>query len=859
MNNFTNQFQNYNLQFHGVRLPTIDTGTDNYKYLVKLCNLGFEEKLKNGQIRQNDLSKYTERYDYELKVLKDNGLIDYVLLIHDVLSWCDKNNIPRGISRGSASGCLVFFLIGCNHICPIKHGLPFTRFISEARLQSKMVDGITYLNGKSLPDYDADCSYIHRDKILQYIENKYPGKTSKILTVSTLTGKILIKDCCKVILEYSEEEAKVVSEMVERLFGKVQTLDKTYQESKDFKEWVDSSPENKECFRVANCLENMIRGKGQHASGVAICYEQITNLIPLELSSSKDIISGYHMDDIATLMVKLDILGLKNVDVNYETCKLANVDIRSIDINHESIYKFLCNSSDYYGLFQISDGLTKKTCIDVKPKNIDQLAIILSLSRPGSYKDIPKYLNYIHNGVLESIYPDIDRCLSLTGNVILFQEQINQVCIEVYGFDEVLADQVRYCIGKKKKDDIKKFESIIFEKGKDRNVPEAVTKQVWETINNSADYLFSKNHAYAYAYTTAINCFLKANYPREFFLSVLNLAKSEPNPLEEIQKVQNELKNFGIKLLGPDIIKSDIQFKLEGNNEIRYALDSIKNISEKTIEKLKDFRHEYNNKFEIMLAAKEAGLNIGALSSICQSGCLDSYLTGTTRSKMVYEICVFNLLTPREKKRVTEIAPQFNYNLFPIIHHLKTLRDEKGKPFFKESRLETIRNRKIKYKEIYEKNSEYEKLTNFWYERYNLGFAYSDSLSNIMRYYYPEIIDLTEATTALPEEKLTVCGVVNEAKYWKSREKKTNCCKINISDSTGTTDVLCFNESIDQNNLQNGGQFEEGQIVMVRGKKQNDSIFASTISNQNINIYMKLSDLKPEKVEKILDKPENKE
>lgn len=844
---FINQFQSYNFDFHGVRLPTIETGQDNYNYLVNLCHKGFEEKLKNGQIDPNSAQKYTDRCKYELEIFKKHGLVDYVLLIYDVLNWCDKNSIPRGISRGSASGCLTFFLIGCNHICPIRHNLPFTRFISEARLQSKIVDGITYLNGKSLPDYDADCSYIHRDKILEYIENKYPGKTSKILTVSTLTGKILIKDCCKVILEYSEDEAKVISEMVERVFGKVQTLEKTYQESKEFKEWVDSIDENKECYRIAVSIENLIRGKGQHASGVAISYHNITDLIPLELSSSKNIISSYHMDDIATLMVKLDILGLKNVDVNYETCKLANVNIRTIDINHPSIYNFLQNSSDYYGLFQIADGLTKKTCIDVKPKNIDELACVLSLSRPGSYKDIPKYLNYLHNGVLESVYPAIDKCLLLSGGVILYQESINRICIEVYGMDEISADQVRYGIGKKKKDEILKFESVLLEKGKERNIPEEVTKKIWQTILDSADYLFSMNHAYAYAYTTAINCFLKTNYPREFYLSVLNLAKAEPNSLEEIQKIEGELTNAGIKLLGPDIIKSDISFKLEGENQIRYALNSIRGISDKKIEKLKDFRHDYSSKFEIFLSANEAGLDIGSLSSICQSGCLDSYLFGTTRSKTVFEICVFNLLTPREKKKVSELGAEFNYDLFKILNHLKTIKNEKGKSFFRDSRLETIRGKYKKYKDIYFQNSKYEKLANHYYELKNLGFAYSNTLSSILREFYPEIIDISQAKTEINEEKIVICGIINNVKYWKSREKKTNCCKINISDSTGAIDVLCFNDTIEQLETENGGKFEEGWIVCVIGRKQKDSVFGNKIINQNIKIMTKLSELKQEK------------
>ena len=850
---FIDKFQNYNIQNHGVRLPIIETGSDNFEYLYSLCDDGCQSKIESGKIPPGEIKKYADRCAYELKVLKKHGLVDYFLLIHDVLSWCDKNGIARGYARGSSAGSLVFYLIGCNHIDPIKHDLPFTRFISEARVQSNMVDGIVYLAGRSLPDFDADASYINRHKILQYIEDRHPGKTSKILTLSTFSGKILIKDCCKIYLDYSEDEAKRVSDMIERLFGKVQDLSDAYKNGEPFKEWVDSSDRTKECYKIALSLENLIRGKGQHPSGIAISFDEIADVVPLELSSSRDRVSSYPMDEIAEMMVKLDILGLKNTDVNAETCALAGLDIHSIDINDLSVYRFFELNTNFHGLFQISEGLTKKTCIAVKPKSIDDLACVLSLSRPGSLKDIPKYLSYKGGGVLESIYPAIDKCLASTANIIVYQEQINQICIEVYGFDPVMADQVRYAVGKKKRDEVKRFEPIIFQKGLERGIPEDVTRQIWQTINDSADYLFSKNHAYAYAYTTALNTYLKANHTKEFFLACLGLTKAEPDPTLEIQKIQDELCHYNMRLLGPDLTNSQLEFSIEGN-DIRFGLKYVKGISDKTIEKLIKFKKSFNNKFEIFSSANEAGLNQGTLAALIQAGSMDRFLTAT-RSKTVLELQLWSLLTDREKELAAAYGEKYSYDLLKLIIDFNTtLKNEKGKPIVKDSRRETIRSHFKEYQAIYRQNSKHERLASYFYENKLLGYSYSQNLTAILKEKQPQLIQILDVKDAALDSFVVVCGQITEAYYGTSRAKGTKYCKLSIKDTSGSCNVLLFttakNDRIKESEDLNGCKFEEDQVVIVRGRKKEDCIFADLAAVQDANIYTKLGDFRKKDIDK---------
>ena len=175
-------------------------------------------------------------------------------------------------------------------------------------------------------------------------------------------------------------------------------------------------------------------------------------------------------------------------------CKKVGIKQSDIDINHESIYRYYEMSSAFYGLFQIEDGLTKEVIRRVKPKNIDQLASCISISRPGSLRYIDDYVKFVQTGDRKLIHPLVDDLLAQTGGLILYQEQINSICQTVYGMSAVDSDAVRYAIGKKKREEMEKWEPVVFSQGKLLGIPEEVTKWFWDTCSASADYLFNANH-----------------------------------------------------------------------------------------------------------------------------------------------------------------------------------------------------------------------------------------------------------------------------------------------------------------------------------------------------------------------------
>lgn len=848
-------FQPYNLDFHGVRLPTIDVPRENktelglgdkatnLDYLIKLCDKGFKNKILNKKIDPQKSKEYADRCKLELETFKKLNLVDYVLLVHDVLSWCDKVGIAKGPARGSSACSLVLYLIGCTNIDPVVYDLYFTRFVSAARAKSKIVDGITYVDGKSMPDCDSDLSYYYRDNVLKHINEKYRGKTAKIGTQSCLTGKLLIKEVSKVILEYSEEEAKGLSDLIEKHFGVVQSLESTYQNVPAFKKWADASPKNYECYLIAQSLTDLIKNRGVHPSGIAVSYETIDEFLPLELSSTKDLVTSYNMNEVGAQTVKLDILGLKTVDVIAEACKILNINPENININDQSVYKFLKEKDLFYGLFQIEEGLSKKVIQEVRPRNIEQLAACVSISRPGALAYIDDYKKFVNEGITKPFHPLFDGVLKDTGNIIIYQEQINKICMEIYELSPENADEIRRIVGKKLKDEIKKWEPIIFQAGQNKNIPNEVTQKFWDTINKSADYLFNKGHGFSYATITAQTTYIKANHPKEFFISLLRMAKFEPNPIEVISKINQELRHFGITLLPPHILHSDIDFKVI-RNDIMFGLSSVKGISNQTIEKLNKFRHPHSNKFEIFMGAKEAGLSIGVLASLILVGAIDT----KNRQKLVYEAQLFNLLTVKEKRYVLEYGPQFNFDLVKCLKHLKVAKDEKGKPLIKDSRYETLKRDEAPYKKMLEFNSKHEELSKYYFERLLLGYAYSINLIDIYKDVAPDIVTIEEVNGCLEKERVHFVGEVLNVINRKGKDSGRKYLKAEIQDHTGVCSVLLCDTDrawkVQEHHEENAGTMKAGDIVFVRGSKGENIVFAEKIGIQPIDVFDKISKIK---------------
>ena len=559
----------------GVRLPEIevdrrvyyqldlDPKSSNYDLLRALCLRGVQQR---GIDKLENKQEYYDRVKMELSVLKDLGFVDYILLNWDILNFCHQNSIPTGPGRGSAAGSLVLYLLRVTNVDPIKYDLFFERFVSKSRAKKTIVDGITYLDGSLLADVDNDISYDRRQEVIQYIEKKHKGRTCKILTLNTLSSKLCVKECGKIVGELSEEDVNVISNHIPKQFGKVFKLDKAYDESDKFKEFADKNPK---IFKIAKKLEGLNKNTGVHPSGIAISFYDIEEVMPMQRTNDGNLISGYDMNDVASLMVKFDILGLRTLSVVSDTCEQLGINIEDIDVELPEIYENFQNIEAPKGLFQIEADTNFKVCKKVAPKCLEDLSAVVAIARPGALDYLDVYADYTSSGQFQSVNEFFDDILSYTGGIPLYQEQLMKMAVKV-GFTLDEAEQLRRIVGKKKVDQMPAWKAKIEQKIEENNLDKQVGEVLWKVAEDSANYSFNKSHSISYAILAAITTYLKFKHPQEFFLSLLKMTKHEPDSHAEISLISQEFCLFNMKLLPPDLSKSDINFAIEGRN-IRFG------------------------------------------------------------------------------------------------------------------------------------------------------------------------------------------------------------------------------------------------------------------------------------------------
>ena len=836
----------------GVKLPEIkienkyykevscEESADNYQFLRKLC---FKRLQQKGIDKFDNAQVYYDRLKEELSIFQELGFVDYILLNWDIINFCVENDIPTGAGRGSAAGSLVLYVIGVTNIDPIEYDLFFERFVSKSRARKIEHEGETFLDGSLLADVDNDISYDRRLEVIKYIEKKYKGKTSKILTLNTLSGKLCMKECGKIVAELSEMEVNHISDSIPKHYGIVAKLQTAYEESESFKNHADKYPK---VYKIAKKLQGLNKNTGVHPSGISISFYELDDIMPLQTTNDDSLVSAYDMNDVASLSVKFDILGLRTLSVVHDVCKGLRINASDIDPHHPSIYTALSCLRSPQGLFQIEADTNFKVCKLISPENLEQLSAVVAIARPGALDFKDSYATYVRTGEFQSVHEYFDDILSYTGGIPLYQEQLMKMAVKV-GFSLDESEQLRRIVGKKKVDKMPEWKAKIDDKIKENGLDPEVGEVLWKVAEDSANYSFNKSHSISYAYLAAITVYLKFNYPQEFYLSLLKYTKFEPNSHEEIAKISQELSYFDIELLQPDLNRSDIDFKIEGKN-IRYGLNSIKGVSTKVLVSLLEFREDsFSNKYEVFLAAKQAGLNIGTLSALIQAGLLDSFVKHT-RPRLVLEAQTFNILTDREKRNLLELGESYDYDIITSIHDVKTqeMVGDDNRVIFKEKRFETFKKKYKPYKEIYEMNKVHNKYANWYFEEKLLGYSYSYNIREIFT--YGQDFHSADAVKDIePRARVKFVGSLTDIIKRTSRNGN-KYARLTMQDETGVLEGLFLDSEREgrlTNYLDSGKKLpNKGDVVIVFGSKGDDIVFLDKIVPLKDKIYMKLSELK---------------
>ncbi|KXZ40456.1 DNA-directed DNA polymerase III (polc) [Alkalithermobacter thermoalcaliphilus JW-YL-7 = DSM 7308] len=465
---------NLEFDFNQIHLPRYDV-PDGYTpstYLRKLCQDGLKERYK-------DISKQLlDRLNYELTTIENMGYVEYFLIVWDFINFAKKNNIMVGPGRGSAAGSLVSYCLKITDIDPIKYGLIFERFLNPERI--------------SMPDIDIDFCYENREKVIDYVKQKYgQDHVAQIITFGTLGAKAAIRDVGRVLgVSYAQVD-KIAKEIP---FALGMTIDKALQINPNLKQMYENEEQTREILDISRQLEGLPRHASTHAAGVVIAKEPVDNYVPLYMHENS-ISTQFTMTTLEELgLIKMDFLGLRTLTVIRDAIDLISknhnvkIDFSKMDYDDQTVYNLL-SAGNTLGVFQLESAGMRQFMKELKPNNFEDIIAGISLYRPGPMDSIPLYIKNKNNPEkVEYAHELLKPILENTYGVLVYQEQVMQVVRDLAGYSYGRSDLVRRAMGKKKMD-VMEQERQYFIHGKldkDGNIeiPGCVRNKVAENIAN---------------------------------------------------------------------------------------------------------------------------------------------------------------------------------------------------------------------------------------------------------------------------------------------------------------------------------------------------------------------------------------
>jgi len=622
---------NVELEFGKIKLPFFDTGgEDHYEYFRRKCYDGLYKKYGD-----NPEKHVVDRLEYELSVINKMGYVDYYLIVWDFINYAKSHNIPVGPGRGSGAGSIAAYCIGITGIDPIKYNLLFERFLNPERV--------------SMPDFDVDFCYVNRQKVIDYVIEKYGADhVAQIVTFGTMAARAAVRDVGRAMdIPYAtcDKTAKLIPHAIGM------TLERALGTSKELKNLYDGDILIKELIDMAIRLEGMPRHASTHAAGVVISDRPVSDYVPLALNDEA-VVTQYTMTALDELgLLKMDFLGLRNLTVIADTEKdvqKENPDFCADNIPMDDAATFKMMGEGFTdGVFQFeSDGM-KNVLRKFRPETLEDLIAIISLYRPGPMDSIPRYIHNRHNPQdVKYDTPLLEPILNVTYGCIVYQEQVMQIFRSLAGYSLGRADIVRRAMSKKKHDVLQRERNAFIYGEKDshgnvicdgavnRGVSEAVAEKLFDEISAFSSYAFNKSHAAAYAVVAYRTAYLKCHYPAQYSAALLTSVLDSP---DKISQYTAECRRMGIKILPPSVNESYENFTADKSG-IRFGLLAVRNLGSNLINQLVEERKNgrYTSMYDFCSRNYSRNFNRRALEGLIKSGAMDEL--EDNRRKMIYNI-----------------------------------------------------------------------------------------------------------------------------------------------------------------------------------------------------------------------------
>ncbi len=755
-------------------------------YLSNLAKEGLNNRLQY-LYPDSDISelriKYDERLVTELKVINEMGFASYFLIVADFIKWAKENGVPVGPGRGSGAGSLVAYSLLITDLDPLAYDLLFERFLNPERV--------------SMPDFDIDFCMEGRDRVIEYVAQKYGRKSvSQIITFGTMAAKAVVRDVGRVLghpYGFVDKIAKLIpfelGITLKLALEKEEELLKRYTEEEEVKELLD----------LALKLEGITRNAGKHAGGVVIAPSELSNFTAIYCEEgSKQIVSQFDKDDVEAVgLVKFDFLGLRTLTIidwalqainkARSAQNLANIDINAIPLDDADTFRLLkdCKTT---AVFQLESRGMKDLISRLQPDCFEDIVALVALFRPGPLQSgmVDDFIERKHGlAKVEYLHPDLEPILKPTYGVILYQEQVMQIAQVLADYTLGSADLLRRAMGKKKPEEMAKQREVFASGAEKRGVSIDLATTIFDLIEKFAGYGFNKSHSAAYALISYQTAWLKAHYPAAFMAAVLS---SDMDNTDKVVGFLQDCANLGLEVLPPNINQSDYYFKVIDEKTILYGLGAIKGVGEAAIFGLIAERERGGNFLSLFDLCKRVDLrkiNRRVFDALIKSGSMADF--AVERSSLAMSV-----------DKAMQIGSKHNHNLAMGQTDLFTA-------FALEDSEDTYVN--------VEPWSLKERLDG---ERETLGMYLTGHPSDPYLQEFKSFIVELRDLNPLKMKKVIVCGLIKSIRnVITKRGKKLSI--VNLENSDSAIDVVIFAELIEQSHLL------AGEMLVVAGDLDRDN------------------------------------
>ncbi len=544
--------------------PKVREGSTEEETVRAMAHEGLERRMDAKGADEATRQRYRERLDYELGVIAKMGFPGYFLIVADFIQWAKSQGIPVGPGRGSGAGSVAAWSLTITDIDPLEFNLLFERFLNPERV--------------SMPDFDIDFCQDRRDEVIAYVRREYGAdRVAGIITFGKLQARAAVRDVGRVLgLPFGQ-------------VNKVAELPVTLQQAIDGEPKLQQMRADDEgvarLMEIALQLEGLYRHASTHAAGLVIGDKKLTEMVPVYRDpKSESLVTQYSMKYVEQAgLVKFDFLGLTTLTilqrgVQFLAKEGITVDLGRLPLDDAKTYEML-QRADAAGVFQMEGQGMRDVLRQMRPDKFDDLVAAVALYRPGPMASIPAYCARKHGEKWEAPHPAIHDILAESYGIMVYQEQVMQIAQVLAGYSLGGADLLRRAMGKKIRSEMDAQRKLFCDGATERGVDAAKASEIFDLMAKFADYGFNKCHAAPYALIAYQTAWMKANHPVAFIAACMSLAIHNTDKLAALRQ---EAARMGIRILPPDINRSEADFTLERDETgalcIRYALAAVKKV-----------------------------------------------------------------------------------------------------------------------------------------------------------------------------------------------------------------------------------------------------------------------------------------